>query len=394
MNTFAQKTSENASRDNAGGFADKERNVSPTLQLSDAGAAVNESPLRESLNRSSKVQAQLQLQQMFDQSSRVTAQRKLAATLSARKSAQQPQPTLQLEEAIAGEEEEPLQEKLAPLQRKEMAEAPLQLQPEGRYRNSTPASDGFKWDTAETTDDGGETVPEKLIAVMKNPGDGGVPSVDPPGWNWLRRKLGRLKGQWVRFHLINAQLGGPGNDTENLVPTTNALNQNGNWRRLEDAAKESALDDEDWTYLEVNVGYDDDYPAGIPASINANWGYWKEADSDGSEDDMEDESEWVRVSSVALAQANPDDDEEEVNYMFASQVTQGMLRGYGLSVQQAVAAKELIDDTWDDQNEFDEAWDDVEDIPHNRFWAFAHGHMYVDEDEDIDGPYGVVVKKN
>jgi Domain of unknown function (DUF4157)/DNA/RNA non-specific endonuclease len=542
VNTFADRSREPQSRANAV-VQERDGGDSASQLVEQRPGATAQRALDESLNQSPKVQSQLQLQQMFNGSSRVAAQRKLADTLSAGKSAQPPQQALQRQETLEEEDEEPLQGKLMPLQKEATLEdeeplqpksepmqqqenktglpdnlkagvenlsglamddvkvhynspAPatvqalaytqgtdihvgpgqeqhlaheawhvaqqkqgrvqpttqakgvainddkgleseadamgaralqagemnvqrqaasdaaaetsliqaasqesqsadtLQLQPEGTYEDGPPDEDeGFEWDTAETTDDGGETVPEHLIAVMNYPDNGGVPSVDPPGWDWLRRKFGRLKGQWVRFHLINAQLGGPGNDTENLVPTTNALNQNGGWRNLEDAAKSSANTDKDWTYLEVEVEYHDEYPAGIPYKINANWGYWKEPDSDGGQDSMEEEAEWVHVSSVGpLTQANPDDDGEANNYLPGTQITLGMLRGYGLSADQAGVAKGLIDRTWADQNAFDLAWAQVPGHLQNNRWDDALERMYVEEDEDIAGPYIVVVK--
>jgi hypothetical protein len=270
---------------------------------------------------------------------------------------------------------------------------PVQLQPEGTYADATPDADGTYWDTNETTDHNGDTVPEKVIAVMKEPDYGGVPSVDPPGWDWLKRAFGRLKGQWVRFHIINAELGGPGNDAENLVPTTTAINLNGGWRRLEDAAKQSAIDNEKWTYLEVNLRYNDDYPAGIPYRIDANWGAWNEPDSDGSDSEMQEDAEWTQKGTAGpLIQSNPEDDADDINYLPASQITQGLLRGYGLNVPQAVEAKELIDQEWDDQDEFDGAWADVDDPLQNDAWFAVQTRMYVDDDDQIAGPYPVVVK--
>ncbi|MEM8932423.1 MAG: DNA/RNA non-specific endonuclease [Acidobacteriota bacterium] len=263
----------------------------------------------------------------------------------------------------------------------------LQRQPHDTYADGPPgAAKGTFWDTDETTEHNDEDVPEEVIAVMKEPNDGGTPSVDPPGWDFLKTKYGKLKGSWVRFHIINAKLGGPGNDTTNLVPTTVALNHNAGWRTLEDAAKDSASEDEDWTYVDVDISYDDDFPAGIPQRIDASWGYW-----DG--DDWSEEG-----TAGPLIQVNPDDGNNN-NYLPASQITQQRLRTFGLSQAQAGVAKDLIDGTFDDQDDFETAlagnsmtYDDVTDDIMGGRWFDVAGRFYVDEDPDIGGPYPVVVR--
>lgn len=265
---------------------------------------------------------------------------------------------------------------------------PVQRVPTGTYQNAPPGADGTYWDRDSTTDHDGENVPDGVTAVMRNPDYGGVPSVDPPGWAWLKTKFGRLKGTWVRFHIINAELGGPGNNATNLVPTLHALNHNGGWRTLEDNAKASASDDDeddsDWTYVEVDIDYDDDFPAGIPETIDATWGYWDD-----------DSNAWTQSGgNVHLAQNDPDDGDNN-NYLPAAQITLARLREFGCSNPEAQAMKALIDQTWDDQDDF-EAAAAQEEQDDDRIgqggWYDALGRMYVDEDDDIDGPYGVVVR--
>jgi hypothetical protein len=121
------------------------------------------------LNQSAKVQSQLQLQQSLNESPRVVAQMKLAATLSGHESetqSQQPvqrqdaledeeltqrQASLEDEEPLQGkseavqreglpEEEEPLQAKQAPLQREEFSEEdePLQSKAQSIQREALP----------------------------------------------------------------------------------------------------------------------------------------------------------------------------------------------------------------------------------------------------------------
>lgn len=64
--------------------------------------------------------------------------------------------------------------------------------------------------------------------------NGGRPSVDIAGRDWV--VASGVGGQWVRFHLINARLGGRGNETRNLVYTRQATNMSGAWRNFEEAA--------------------------------------------------------------------------------------------------------------------------------------------------------------
>lgn len=262
----------------------------------------------------------------------------------------------------------------------------VQRVPTGTYGDATPNANGTYWDTADTVTHNHVIVPSASIAVMKRPVERGAPSVNPPGWQWLQNKFGRLKGDWVRFHIINAKLGGPGNRTSNLVPTKHALNHDGGWRRMEDAAKASATTDDDWTYLEVDINYDDDFPAGIPESIDAEWGYYND-----------DDDEWVMVADdVHLEQLNPKDGNANNNYLPAAQVTQGNLReNFGLSLAQARKIKQLTGVTWNSQNEFDEAMDEALNDNGNlndNNWHYMHARLYVNEDDDIAGPYGVLVK--
>ncbi|MEM8932421.1 MAG: hypothetical protein AAGE94_14665 [Acidobacteriota bacterium] len=289
----------------------------------------------------------------------------------------------------------------------------LQRVPVDTYSDGPPDDeDGAYWDTDDTDDHNGVDVPTKVIAVMNDPDDGGRPSVDPPGWDFLKAKYGRLKGDWVRFHIINAKLGGPGGDPTNLLPTKHRLNHDQRWRSLEEGAKRSALDDQDWTYVEVSIDYDDDFPAGIPRRIDASWGYWmvpgeeyeSEVEmSDDAEDDAEDVApeppKWFEVDTAGpLIQDNPDDGNNN-NYLPASQITLQMLRGFGLTAPQAVAAKTLISGTFDDQDDFETALagnsmthDEVTDAIMVGNWFDVAGRFYVDEDDDNDGPYPVVVR--
>ena len=67
--------------------------------------------------------------------------------------------------------------------------------------------------------------------------DGKKPSVYPVGWQYLKDTYGSLRGKWVRFHILNQKLGGPGCDCGNLVPTTHAMNHDELWRDFEEYCK-------------------------------------------------------------------------------------------------------------------------------------------------------------
>lgn len=115
-------------------------------------------------------------------------------------------------------------------------------------------------------DDGGKAKVAAAQAISDDL-DGGVPSVDPVGWNWLQLNVPKIKGNWVRFHLINQWLGGPGNDTRNLVPTTNQINHCSKWNTFEENAKNTVIDDEDPVYAKVEVDYPGSVPDGFPSKI-------------------------------------------------------------------------------------------------------------------------------
>ena len=153
---------------------------------------------------------------------------------------------------------------------------------------------GIYWDRKEMETVNGKSVPSRMTAIMKEPKDGGRPSVSPPGWDWLQTKVQKLKGNWVRFHIINQKLGGPGDKKWNLVPTSVAVNNTFN-REIEEPAKDSARIDKEWTYVDVELEYDDDWPAAIPKKIRAEWGNWDDT-----------AKKWIRRKVLPSALENPD----------------------------------------------------------------------------------------
>ncbi|TLS54033.1 hypothetical protein FE782_01395 [Paenibacillus antri] len=95
---------------------------------------------------------------------------------------------------------------------------------------------------------------------------GGQPSVKPEGWNHVLSNAGKVKGAWVRFHLINENVGGPGNNVNNLVPTTHAINTGSTWSGYETDLK-SHYENNEWIWTKTNVTYDASYPSGFPKKI-------------------------------------------------------------------------------------------------------------------------------
>lgn len=243
---------------------------------------------------------------------------------------------------------------------------------------------GTYWETDTTTThksdiDGNATVPDKIIAVMKEPADGGEPSVNPPGWTWLKAKFGKLKGEWVRFHLINGKLGGRGNSARNLVPTTHALNH-GVWKTdIEKPAKKNAIDDKKWTYQQVDIEYNKEFPKGIPEKITGQWGNWKTASNS-----------WEQKATKTIAQTNPNDDVPD--YITAASITKDIMKKeWGLKSAEVDAAHALINATYASEQEFDEAWAEGGD---SAKWFAAQGKLYIEEDEITGGPYSVFVKNS
>ena len=81
----------------------------------------------------------------------------------------------------------------------------------------------------------GQTVKLNL-AVGDTVNDGGTPSVDPDGYDELRtikQSHGKGAPNWVRFHVLNAKAGGPGNNKGNLTPATGKGNHSTSWTDFE-----------------------------------------------------------------------------------------------------------------------------------------------------------------
>src|SRR5581483_2652946 len=100
----------------------------------------------------------------------------------------------------------------------------------------------------------------EAILDPNNAYQGSPPSVDPLGWDYANHvalqkpnKPFKPHRGWVRFHLLNEELGGPGNTVLNLVPTLGIYNTGKLWRDFEEAAKYYA--DNYFVAFEVQVAY-------------------------------------------------------------------------------------------------------------------------------------------
>ena len=177
----------------------------------------------------------------------------------------------------------------------------------------TVKADGTYWDRKEMKQIGSDLVPKRMTAYMRNPMPGTVPSVDPPGWHWLRQHT-VLKGSWVRFHIINQLLGGPGHKAWNLVPTSVAVN-GAFCRGIENDAKDSAITQGEWTYVDVRLKYDAAGPAPIPSRIIASWGVWNP---------MSDE--WTETKELELVNADIALISQNIFYLRGVNITQQEIR--------------------------------------------------------------------
>jgi hypothetical protein len=100
----------------------------------------------------------------------------------------------------------------------------------------------------------------------------GAPKGTPPnkntllGWYWVRQFGGTEDGNggWVRFHLLNQELGGSGDTKENLVPTSGKTNQDARWRTHFDEKAKAAHRQGDHLHLIVDVRFHPQI-AGVPA---------------------------------------------------------------------------------------------------------------------------------
>lgn len=109
--------------------------------------------------------------------------------------------------------------------------------------------------TKEPTLGGGDkaTTVKLTLAVGDKPKTGSVPSVDCDGWDALKgprgsgldltKTAGRNQGNiYVRFHVLNENSGGPGDEKGNLTSTTKKANHNvAKWNPFETTLKSKII---------------------------------------------------------------------------------------------------------------------------------------------------------
>ena len=245
----------------------------------------------------------------------------------------------------------------------------------------TGNNDGTYWDRRDMTTVGSDNVPSRITAIMKNPPNGGVPSVPPPGWDWLQRKIGRLKGQWVRFHIINQFLGGPGNAKWNLVPTSVAVN-NAYSNGLETHAKTNAVTNKQWTYVDVSLTYDSNWPAPIPKQIIAEWGTWNASNNT-----------WNKEKNIPLTNFDITTLGDGSAYLRGVNITQNQLQKRGVPAKYKSDVTTWLQ-SYNQSNDDDQA---LLDAAENKFgteepveeWL---QQVWLDEDDTNPGQYVAVVK--
>lgn len=98
-------------------------------------------------------------------------------------------------------------------------------------------------------------------------------TANPIGWNTIPA---HARGLWIRFHMINQQIGGLGQN-DNLVPTSQATNHDPDWRAFEIAAQ-NEYNAGKWIWCKVEVtGYHATNP-GFPSNITGLLECYNQAD--------------------------------------------------------------------------------------------------------------------
>ena len=103
----------------------------------------------------------------------------------------------------------------------------------------------------------------KDVAVFDNkiPFDGGVPATSVCGFNDLQAH------KWVRFHILNQYLGGPGDNTGNLIPTRQSDNKSTYWSNIETDMKAIASNSPGLAFnATVNYHANSVYPSQLTGS--------------------------------------------------------------------------------------------------------------------------------
>lgn len=105
------------------------------------------------------------------------------------------------------------------------------------------------------TDSKGRAYMLRAAPLSKIPGNtrGSTPTQDPQGWSNIPVNL-RQSGAWVRAHMLNHRLHGPGT-RENLFPGTRDMNLRDMEAQVEHFAKQAVWDNDQVIYYNVDVSY-------------------------------------------------------------------------------------------------------------------------------------------
>lgn len=120
------------------------------------------------------------------------------------------------------------------------------------------AEDNFEQPVSQVrfeTDTKGRAYILRAAPLSKIPGNtrGSTPTQDPQGWSNIPVEQ-RSSGSWVRAHLLNHRLHGPGTNN-NLFPGTRDMNLRDMESQVEHFAKEAVWDNNQVIYYNVDVSY-------------------------------------------------------------------------------------------------------------------------------------------
>ena len=171
---------------------------------------------------------------------------------------------------------------------------------------------------------------------------GTAPGVIINGWPYIQG-VGAT-GPWVRFHLINQQIGGLG-DQNNLVPTSHATNHDAGWRAFEVACQgQDALNRS--IHVSVDVGYPAAAVGPIAGTLAASQHFYPNAIDAECHRWNANTGAWVQVSTANVVPF-PLQPPAAAGHTDLTQQTSGWLRntllGGNITAGQATTLKSAFD---------------------------------------------------